>query len=293
MYAIRKNDQKMFTPNSDSVCRIEGGSTNTYLRDERIIEEFLKGVEPKYNSSVNKVLKGNFDKECIYVIAGFVSYVITCSPAAMRIHSELFRGAVEETARQLDRHEQLPPPPPVLGGDSLTELLEDGKITIDIDEKYPQAHGISSILSHVAIFGNSDWEVLINPFEDSPFFSSDYPVAVEKSSDPRVLNRLIPLTPYLAIRIKPNIHLDRANPDYGFTNFAYKQKRLSCSGVNQLNRYFVRCAESMVFFSKLRDWVPRFVDRNSRFRIEPKTNRFPHRNGALLWFTQEVVEIEP
>lgn len=237
------------------------------------------------------MLNGNFDSECIYVIAGFVSYIITCSPAAMRINSEFLRGTVEETARQLDAQDQLPLPPVALGGASLTELIEDGKLRIEIDEKYPQAHGISSILSHVKIFGNSDWEVLINPFEDSPFFSSDFPVAIERSSDPRVLNRLVPLTPYLAIRIKPNIYLDRENLDYNFINFAYKQKRLSRSSVNQLNRSFVRCAESLVFTSKLRDWVLRFVSRNSQFRIEPKTSKLTNGNDTLLWFTQEVIEI--
>jgi len=46
MYAIRKNDLKAFTPNSDAVCRIENGNTNPFLQEERIIEEFLKGIEP-------------------------------------------------------------------------------------------------------------------------------------------------------------------------------------------------------------------------------------------------------
>lgn len=292
MYAIRKNDQMMFTPNSQSVCRIEDGSTNSYLREDRIIEEFPRGVEPKYNSAVNKVLESNFDIESIYVVSGFVSYIISCSPAGMRIHSELFRGTVEESARYLDKLDVLPSPPPQLGGDNLTELLENEKIKIEIDEKYPQAVGISSILSHVAIFGNSDWEVLINPLEDSPFFTSDYPVAIEKTRDPRILNRVIPLTPYLAIRIKPDISLDMENPDYEFTSFQYKHKRLSRTEVSQLNKLFVRCAETTVFFSRLGNWTKHFVSRNSGFRIEPKTNRFPHGNGTLLWFTQEVSKIQ-
>lgn len=290
MYAIRKSDQKLFTPNSQSVCRIESGSTNTYLRDERIIEEFLKEVEPKYNASVANVFSLNFDAESIYAISGFISYVLTCSPAAMRIHSELFRGTVEESARILDKHDKLPPPPEELGGANLTELLEEGKISIEIDKKYPQAHGIASVLSHVATFGNSAWEVLINPFPDSPFFTSDYPIAIESSRDPRVLNRIVPLMPNLAIRITPDIHLDREKPDYGFSNFRYKRKQLSRAEVRGLNQLFVRCAESLIFSSRMESWTPRFVERNSRFRIEPVTHRISHGKGTFLWFTQEIAE---
>jgi len=248
MYAIKKTDQKLFTPNSQSVCRVEEGSTNTYLKDQRIIEEFLKEIEPKYNTSVNKVLNFQFDAESIYVVAGFISYIVACSPAAMRIHSELFRGTVEETARQLDKHKEIPLPPSQLGGGCLTELLENGKVSINIDEKYPQAHGIASVLSHTATFGNSAWEILINPFKESPFFSSDFPVAIEQSGNPVVLNRIVPLTPYLAVRIIPNIHIDRNNPDFNFYNFRYKRKKLLRSEVRKINQLFIQCAESMVFF---------------------------------------------
>ena len=45
MYAIRKKDLKAFTPNSESVCRIDNGSTNSYMQNPRIIEDFLEGVE--------------------------------------------------------------------------------------------------------------------------------------------------------------------------------------------------------------------------------------------------------
>jgi hypothetical protein len=38
MYAMRKHDLKSFTPNSQSVCRIEDGSTNAFLKNDRMIE---------------------------------------------------------------------------------------------------------------------------------------------------------------------------------------------------------------------------------------------------------------
>ncbi|MBI1919577.1 MAG: DUF4209 domain-containing protein [Geobacter sp.] len=116
MYAIRKSDLKEFTPKSDDVCRIENGSTNEYLEDERAVEEFLKGIEPNYNSALEKLRANCLDVECIYAIAGFVAYIATCSPTAMRIKSSPLRGVVEETSRILDAKGEFPPPPPELGG---------------------------------------------------------------------------------------------------------------------------------------------------------------------------------
>lgn len=288
MYAIRKIDQKSFTPNSKSVCRIEEGSTNPYLREERVIEEFLKEIEPKYNTSVSKAQSGNFDAESIYVIAGFLSYVISCSPGGMRIHSELFKKTVEESAKILDKTEAFGPPPKELGGESLAELLESGKVAVKIDEKYPQAYGITSILSHVATFGNSHWEILSNPYPDSPFFTSDYPVAIERSENPMVFNRIFPLTPTLAIRIHPNVNASRDNPDYEFRNFSAKRAVLSRSQARVINQLLVRCAESVVFFSRNEAWIPGFLAKNASYRIEPKTINIPHENGKLMWFTQEA-----
>src|SRR5713226_7428829 len=65
MYAIRKSDLKRFCCGSRSVCRIEDGSTNAYLKEDRIIEKFLLDVEPKYNASVAKLRDGKIDQECI------------------------------------------------------------------------------------------------------------------------------------------------------------------------------------------------------------------------------------
>lgn len=290
MYAIRKSDLRLFTPNAQSVCRIEDGSTNSYLREDRAIEEFLKGIEPKYNAALAKLSADNIDPECIYVIGGFVAYVLACSPAGMRIQSEPLKGSVEETARILDSKGSLPTPPPQLGGESLTELLRIGKVRVEIDPKYPQAIGIASILSHIVMFGNFKWEILIDPFDDSPFFTSDFPVAIEKTNDLRILNRIIPLAPNLAIRIHPDLALDREHTDFSFPDFRHTIRKLSRPEVTSVNRLIVRCAETTVFFRDNYEWAQKFVKKNASFRIEPRTQRMPYGNAALLWFTQEVSE---
>lgn len=247
MHAIRKADLKAFTPRSEDVCRIMDGSTNVYLREDRAIEDFLETIEPKYNAALDKLIAGKVDNECVYTIAGFVAYVVTCSPAGMRIQSGPLKSIVEAEAAIMDAQGLMPPAPAVLGGKSLTELLHNGTVKVTIDPKYPQAMGIDLILKFVTNFGNFKWEILHNKFDDSPFFTSDFPAAIEKTDDPRILNRIVPLAPNLALRIKPDITLDTGKADLSFANFAYCSRDIGHEEVVRLNCLFVRCAEDTVF----------------------------------------------
>jgi hypothetical protein len=287
-YAIRKAELKIFHQSSNGVCRIEENSTNAYLREDRIVEEFLKTIEPRYNSAISELQGSNISADCIYVLAGFVSYVLVCSPAGMRIQSQPIKALVEETAKLMDAKGSFPAPPPILAGKSLTDLLENGEIQVKIDPKYPQAIGITGVLSNTKVFGNSTWEILHNPHEDSPFFTSDFPIVVERARDPRVLNRIVPLAPYLAIRICPSVELNRETIDSDFANFHYRRKKLCRSEVAVINQGIVRCAESIVFSSSNQPWIQKFVARNANFRIEPKTHRVSHGRGTLMLATQEI-----
>ena len=291
MYAIRKNDQKLFTPNAKSVCRIEEGNTNSFLREDRIVEEFIKKIEPRYNSALVKIIEDTIDPECIFVIAGFVAYVSTCSPAAIRIHSTPLKAYVEETAKILNSKNSLRPPPIELGGKSLSEFLEKKKIRIKINPKFPQAIGIQLILSMTKQYGNFSWDILLNPFTDSPFFTSDFPIAIERSENSNILNRIIPLSPYLSIRIRPNRSTAREYQDYTFSDFKRSIRKLNRSEIIEINRLIVRCAETTVFFRDNHGWVSDFVKKNSSYRIENRTEKIPYKKGNLLWSTLEIRKV--
>lgn len=288
MYGIQKSDLKAFTPDASSVCRIQDGSTNTYLTEERAIEEFLKGVEPKYNEVLARVAAGHIDVECIYVLAGFIAYVASCSPAGMRIHAGPLKELVAETGRHLDKLGHIGAPPPELGGASLTELLDSGTVQVEVDNKYPQAMGVASILSRTSAFGNFKWDILLNHYDDSPFFTSDYPVAIEQTSDPRILNRVVPLSPTLAVRLRPDISLDTSKVDFSFPGFDYRTRYPSRDEVSKINTLIVRCAESQVFFRSNHQWVSRFVKKNAAYSIQPRTIRIPHNGGTLLWSSLSI-----
>ena len=187
----------------------------------------------------------------------------------------------------------LPPPPPQLGNTTLTELLRDGAVKVTIDPKYPQAIGISSILERTAHFGNFKWEVLHNDFDDSPFFTSDFPAAIEKTDDPRILNRIVPLSPNLALRIKPDLTLDKDRLDFSFTNFGYRSRKVGRKELMKLNRLIVRCAEDSVFYRDDHPWVRPFVTKNRYYNVEPHTHRLKTLTGILQVSTQRVVARTP
>src|SRR5262249_53504348 len=151
---------KTFPCRSEDVCRIEDGSTNAYLTQERAIEEFLLRIEPKYNAAIAELRKGPPDPDCVFVLAGFAAFVSCCAPAAMRIGTPPLQAMVEQEARKLDAAGEIDRAPPSLGGKSLSELLADGTVKISIDPKYPQALGISGITERLWVWGNSRWEVL-------------------------------------------------------------------------------------------------------------------------------------
>jgi Protein of unknown function (DUF4238) len=290
MYGIRKRDLREFSCSAKDVCRIADNSTNAYLVHDRAIEDFLRTIEPKYNHSVTKLRDGRIDADSIYVIVGFIGYVATCSPAGMRIHSEPLRRSVEATAAVLDAEGKLSTPPASLGGASFTELVESAALNIDIDPKYPQAMGIAGILEFVSRLGNASWEILINDAPgSSPYFTSDFPVVVEATRDPRVINRIVPLTPSLALRIVPDLNAARRKVDMSFPLFRSVTRRPSESEIRAINVGIVRCAEQLVFYQHHYEWVPRLVARNSRYRVEGRTQRISTENGQLLIAQQLVV----
>jgi len=293
MFAIRKSDLKSFTPRSEHICRIMDGSTNAYLLEDRAIEDFLKTIEPQYNIALEKLKAGKIDKQCIYTIAGFVAYVISCSPAGMRIGSEPLKSILGNTAAILEAQGLLPPPPPQLGETTLTRLLDKGVINFTVDPKYPQAIGIVSILELTARFGNFKWEILHNALDDSPFFTSDFPTAIEKTKDPRILNRIVPLAPDLAIRIKPELISDKGQFNLDFPNFGYRRCKVERKEIMKLNRLIVRCAEDSIFYRDDHPWVRPFITKNRHYHIEPNIQRLKTSNGILQFSTQRVVDRNP
>jgi hypothetical protein len=288
MYATKKSDLKSFPCNSASVCRLEENSTNLYLTKPRLIEDFLHHVEPKYSASLKKLRGGNIDQECVLAVSGFAAFISCCAPAASRSRIPSFREGVETATIILDRQGKLPKAPPELDGRTITELLDEGAIKIHIDPKYPQAIGISNIIRQVGVWGNSCWEILLNEDSKSPYFTSDYPIALE-AQNAFFANWIVPLAPDLAIRIIPDLRQRGVEPDLSFSNFKFRRRRPSRQELHEINRLIVRSAEDLVFYRDALDWIPDFIAKNRHYRIETVIDRLPYPTGFLSRSTHRIV----
>jgi hypothetical protein len=279
MFATRKIDLATYRCNSKSQCRVKDGSTNQYLDDPRIIEKFLINVENEYNAALDSLRRGHPTENAVFSISGFVSYVMCCSPAAMRINTPLFRSMVRRQASLLERLGELPPAPKAMGGGTLSQMLDDGRVVIDIDKKFPQAVGISNILERLSAFGNSKWEIIRNLHSDSQFFTSDYPIGNEARSDPRILNRIVPLAPDIAIRICPSF--DSQGKGMSFPKFSYSMTSASKSEAISINREIVRCAETVVYYSRSDSWRANFIKKHRHYRVDAQIDELAYDGGTV------------
>lgn len=280
--ALRKADMKSIPPRTDDVCRIPNGSTNPFLNEPRAIEEFLKEVEPRYNDSVEKLRSGKIDQAAVACIAGFVSYVICCSPAGMRILVEPIQANVNAMVKLSDSRGVFSKSPGGLGQNIVTKLVDEGgTINVSVDKQFPQAFGIAGIRRHVATFGNAHWDILLNFYDFDPYFTSDYPVAIETDGSMKPVSRVVPLAPDIAIRIVPNAALQGRDPDPNLSGFSYTRHAQKRQSVLAINRLIVQCAESEVYYRDEDEWVTRFVDKNRVYWIEPFTESIAVPQGRM------------
>jgi hypothetical protein len=259
------------------------------LPEERVIEEFLKTVEPRYNEAADNLFEGRISEESIYVVSGFLAYILTCSPAAMRHHQTPVREMLEMATQAYDRRGLLPRAPPELNNATVSELIASGDLKIEIDKKYPQAIGISTVLELVNCFGNGTWEVLVNENQDCPFFTSDFPVATPPAA-PGIAHRVLPITPQLAVKILPLKLPPASEPDLSFSRNRTTRRKVSRREAVGINRWLVQAAESEVYFCDAQQWVKGFVERHAAYRTEVRAERIPHGRGEILHTKTRIVK---
>ena len=289
MYGFRKRDGHIFPCRSKDVCRVADGSTNAYLTNDRAVEAFLTTIEPRYNQALAGFRTGRPSLHDVYVIAGFVAYVTSCSPAAMRLGVPPLRKSVEATAEMLDALGELPPAPEILGGRSSSELLRDGVIKVVIDQKYPQALWISTIMQRLGVFGNSPWELIPNDDPSSPYFTSDFPAAIEPAADGQVLSRIVPLASDFAVKIHPLRSAKELQNDLTFPGFRSKVTVPKAADIRAINQATARCAEDLVFFRDRRDWVEPFLRKNAPYRVETVVTSNRVAGGTMNVFAMKVM----
>jgi hypothetical protein len=289
MYAWRKSKPDPFFCDARDVCRIDNGSTNEYIAEPRAIEEFLRLVEPRYNEACVASLSGILTFEDVLSLAGFVAFIIACSPTAIRLGRQSIAALVDTQARLMDQQGLVGSAPKELGKRGLSELLDDGSISINVDGKFTQSIGIAQEHEHTNSFGDSRWEFVTNPFEDSPFLTSDFPVCVAPDPSDSALRRFIPLRPDLGAYVTPSRVAANSRPTK-FENFRSQVRTASRAEVRALNQLVVQCAEDMVFSNVNHAWIGRLVERNARFSLAHTTARMKTQDGYYTFTSLGIRE---
>jgi hypothetical protein len=267
---------------------VEEGSTNAYLTEPRAIEEFLKTVEPRYNEAVDALAGGSTADSHVGVVAGFIAYVASCSPTAMRLFAEPLRVAVEATAAIMEAHGRFPPPPEELKRASLADLIRDGSVEIQIDHKFPQALGVTQVMELVRMFESFDWDILHS--RGKPFLTSDYPTAIEETGPMRPNSRIVALSPEVAVRLVAGENAMNRNREMSAPG-ARQHRVVGGHEVVEVNRTIVRCAEQTVFFRDDAPWVDAFVQENRSYRVVADARRIPRGRGSLLITAMRVAKV--
>lgn len=278
LYAIRKSDLGTFRPGTHSVCGAIDGNTNNYLNDPRVIEQIVKPIEDGYAVAVERVasLPDQLEREhfeSIAILAGWIAYVETSSPAAMRLGTEQISPVLEELMVKADAAGEFRdlPPPPVLGGKSVSELLSSGEIRVKVDPKYPQAMAVEGWNERVRMYSNSGWQFLHNAHADSPFFTSDFPIVMEPTARAHLFHKVVPLSPTLAVRIVPWWAPDAVRKGPAFSAFKWQTTDIGRDEVKRINTMIVRSAENIVIYRGPLIWVERFVRKHAMFRTASQT----------------------
>lgn len=284
LHAISKSSGKHFTPRPADVCRVPSGNSIPYLDNERAVEDFLKTVEPPYKPCVERLRAGHLDQEIVYVISGFTAYTITCSPTATRMHPAPAQDFLERQLLAMDAAGEIPKPPPELNRTSASEMIRAAELSMWVDPQYPRAIGAAAIERLIGVLGNGVWEILRSTDSNNPFFTSDFPAAIEGPSPLGTTARIVPLAPDLAVRIIPDRQSSR---NYDFRDLRYTVLNVPRERVMAVNRRVVQCAEEHVFFSKKTEWAQRFVARHSRYHLALTQTR---PNASVDTYTYKVVK---
>lgn len=282
LYAIRKSDLGTFRPGTHSVCSATDGNTNDYLDEPRAIEQIVKPFEDGYAAAVERVasVADKFERvhlEAVEILAGWIAYVETSAPAAMRLGKEHLEPALEEMmafAEAAGDFRDLPPPPPELGVNSLSELLSSGRLRVSVDRKYPQAMAIKGWSDRVRMYSNCGWQFMHNSHADSPFFTSDYPIVMEPAGGRQaahLFHKVVPLSPTLAVRIVPWWAPEAERRGPAFSKFRWQTRDLGRGKVNWINTMIVRAAENIVIYRGPLSWVESFVRKHGMFRTVSRT----------------------
>lgn len=283
LHAARKSDLSQFTPRPKDVCRVEDGSTNEYLVENRAVEEFLKEIEPAYEPCLARVADGDLDWNARQVFSGFLAYIQTYTPAALRMFDPMIRAMLERTTKILEEKGDLEPIDvpelPDWHGKTLSQLTEEGKVNLNIDLRMPQAMATTQLSKISHALASSDVSVL-RPIGRARFLTSDFPSVILAHHQNKFAQRFLPISPKLGLVF----HTHTSNESRENVNNRFIE--IGARKTQKINEEIMKAAEDLVFSTHRYPWLLSEMKRFRKFRVETITET----TGPLIVSQQRAVE---
>lgn len=256
--AWQKSKQKKLPPIPiKSICYEEDWSTNPYFAENpRIVEDFLKQIEPQWPECVRQLSENTYDLDTKYLISGYLAFLRTYTPTAARLGTSHLSSMVGQMYKTLEEAEYNNP------NSEHKEAIEEirkrhAEVKPDVDPAYPKALGISNLDVIQKEYANSHWVVLENE-TGIPLITCDNPLCMYYRNAMHC-DYYLPITPWLAIIIQPLLGMSPREND--------TEADMKYEGVKILNELVVQSAEDLVIYNQSQD-VDKLVHDYHDWRVE-------------------------
>lgn len=275
----RKGDLKQFKARTDDVCFAEGWDTNPYFREPRIVDQYLRIVEPRWNSGASDIQNILGYEETKYWMAGYIAVMASCSPTAIRNSTASIEQMIKLEAERLMHEIQRDPAAfaeiEPLPQNLFAQLIEGGGVKACVDPKYSHAQMVLNIMNLQWLIFLSPWRIL-EAQGQQVFLTSDFPVGFfypDRQSGE--VFRFVPITPRYCILIKLSTNsADRLHPKEELTQYPETVVDIVVARdrfVRELNVITVKSAESLVISSLNEIWITRLVQKYNCWKLYGNT----------------------
>jgi hypothetical protein len=273
---IRKeNLDRLETIPIGTICYEQNGSDNHYFPEKpRVVEDYLKLYEPRWSDCIQKISDGTYTNETKSLMAGYLAYLRTCTPTAVRLGCENYADFVQHVYDKLEAKEYSNPNSKYR--DVIETIRKHGGTKIEVDNKYPMAIGITNLIRIQSVISRSPWIVFKNE-TSVPFVTSDNPVCLQYHES-GFADFYCPLTPWLAIVIHPIRETEEAGPDHVG---AFKPE-----GIAKMNQLVVQSAEDLVICNDFED-AEKLIKEFQDWQVELRKIKIPSGNGHVIIHQQK------
>lgn len=272
------------------ICKEEQGSNNQYFQKERLLEEYLKKCENRWNDSVriftSDPTSDKFKLDYLQskkIIADYIAYLGFGTPAKNRTGQEHLKAIVHKMFEIMYKQGMFPPPP-----ESLKSLLPDIKnnIAVKIDSKYPQAIGISALKEMSDRLFFCSWLRVENQ-TDIPFITSDNPFCfwyVKNSEQPWIY---VPITPKFAVLMRPFLDAKEA---ISYNHSLDDGEIAKPEFIGKMNDLIIGGAERIVISNVKSDELLRDVKKLKDKKLVTEILEVPMGNGGKIIISKQVIK---